>query len=329
MVWIIAFCVGGLISLGYFYSIHTGLSAIASAKSQSVAAPSVADEAALAKQRQIESQVNDIWKMLQEQPAQMLNKYPLGYVIFEITYTNQVFPRESAKALENYRFDWTVAGITQNTSDRIEIRLPDIYSQKTGQLLLSKVLTGGGKKVGPLGGAGWGNASGMVTELAEILSINDAGIVFVIGFQQQQALPTPKPPPTPAQQQPKAQLQPLESLTDGQRYSLKRNLSQLAGKEVRLVHVGNDPHTEIVFERLNDIFSDAGWKVQPITVGTASVVGANFPNTSYLTSSDVSNATVGEVFSIFSKIGLDLPLVPDAYVGPSISSKSDVVIVIH
>src|ERR1051325_5093024 len=35
MTWIIAFCAGGLISVGYFYSIKTGLTALASAKRQS------------------------------------------------------------------------------------------------------------------------------------------------------------------------------------------------------------------------------------------------------------------------------------------------------
>jgi hypothetical protein len=35
MTWIIAFCMGGLVSVGYFYSIHVGLDALASAKRQS------------------------------------------------------------------------------------------------------------------------------------------------------------------------------------------------------------------------------------------------------------------------------------------------------
>jgi len=125
-------------------------------------------------------------------------------------------------------------------------------------------------------------------------------------------------------------LQPLASFSDGQRVLLKQKLGAFAGSGVRLILVGGDPQTGIVFEQLEEIFKDAGWSVQTARIGIVSVVGANFPSVSYLTSANVASPTVRSVFSVFAGLGIDLPLTPDAFMGPgSMGAAPDVVIVVR
>jgi hypothetical protein len=107
----------------------------------------------------------------------LLAKYPLGYVIFDLDYKNEVFAYQSKSILEQYEFDWSVVKYTKYTADQVEIRLPDA-KRKDGTALISNAVTGGIKKVGPIGGYGIGD----VTVWGEILAIRENGIVFLIGF---------------------------------------------------------------------------------------------------------------------------------------------------
>ncbi len=61
-----------------------------------------------------------------------------------------------------------------------------------------------------------------------------------------------------------------------------------------------------------------------------SIVGANYPSVPYLTGANIATPIVKNVFSIFAGLGIDLPLTPDAFMGPgSMGAPSDVVIVVH
>ena len=85
----------------------------------------------------------------------------------------------------------------------------------------------------------------------------------------------------------------------------------------------------IVFEQLIDIFKDAGWKIETDRIGMVSIVGTNLPSVPYLTGPDIASATLRKVFSIFAEVGIDLPLTPDAFMGPgSTGVPPDVVIVV-
>jgi len=128
--------------------------------------------------------LNDIRRILEAQgdrfnPHKLLAKYPLGYVIFDLDYENRVIPYDTKLILDKYDLNWSVVRFTKNSQDRIEIRLPDAKT-KTGDTALSHAVTGGAKKVGNLGGF-------LINDLsvsAEVLSIRETGIVFLIGFQR-------------------------------------------------------------------------------------------------------------------------------------------------
>ena len=86
--------------------------------------------------------------------SKLLAEYPLGYVIFDVNYTNEVFPYQR-QGLEKYEFNWSVVRIMKNTADRIELRLPDMRL-KDGTAAVTNVVTGGRKAVGYLWrGFGW------------------------------------------------------------------------------------------------------------------------------------------------------------------------------
>jgi hypothetical protein len=144
----------------------------------------------------------------------------------------------------------------------------------------------------------------------------------------------PKQPPSATPHRSKTKNQPkfsrfLMSLSDGQRFVLKQKLTAYAGSTVRLVRVGGDPQTGIVFEQLVDIFTDANWKTETAEIRTVSVIGVNFPNSSYLTGPNIAAPVIRRVFSIFADAGIDLPLTPDAFSGPTSNAVvPDIVIVI-
>jgi hypothetical protein len=119
---------------------------------------------------------------------------------------------------------------------------------------------------------------------------------------------------------------PLTELSDGQRFTLHKKLSVYAGNPVRIVLISNDPHAEVMFEQLKDIFK--GWDIQSGR-GPVSASGLNLPANSYLTSRNIASPLIKDVFSIFHSVGFELPLTPDVYMGPSsMGAAPDVVIVV-
>jgi hypothetical protein len=110
----------------------------------------------------------------------LLKKYPLGYVIFDLDYSNSVVPYD-AQLPSEYKLDWKVVGFTSITKDRYELRLPDIYT-KEGKPAMIGITTSCKKQVGGWqGGASIGDTD--VLMWSEILAITDKGIVFLIGFE--------------------------------------------------------------------------------------------------------------------------------------------------
>jgi hypothetical protein len=117
---------------------------------------------------------------------------------------------------------------------------------------------------------------------------------------------------------------PLQSLSDGQRFALKKELSVLAGNSLRIVQIGNDSNAQILNEQLLDVFT--GWNICNPSIGQ----GPNVSSTPYLTSLDVSSQLVGQVYAIFHRFGVEINLVPsNAYMGPaSLGPPNGIVIVI-
>jgi len=122
----------------------------------------------------------------------------------------------------------------------------------------------------------------------------------------------------------------LTGLKDGQRFVLKQRLGSHTRHSVRLVHVGSDPQAGIVFEQLIDVFRYVNWQIQTAEIGAVFASGVNFPHGPYLTGSNIDAPIVELVLSTFAAVGIDLPLIPNAYMGPtSLGAPTDVVIVIQ
>jgi len=132
-----------------------------------------------------------IEKLLKAQGGEdkLLKKYPLGYVVFDVDFvTNAVTPLEARKGLEAYQYDFRPVRITQNTADRIAIRLPDLIKDK--KLVLTGGETGGWKRVGNLGGYLAEDKNGVGVQVwGEILTIKGSEVTFLVGFDKAPKLP--------------------------------------------------------------------------------------------------------------------------------------------
>jgi hypothetical protein len=110
----------------------------------------------------------------------LLARYPLGYEIFYLDYSQQIIPYKSAKVLNDFIIDWTAVRYVEIKPDYIRIRLPGVMSKTgTGPVNALVWVTGGPKRVGRLPGFGLGQKLVMS---AEILDVRQDGIVFVVGF---------------------------------------------------------------------------------------------------------------------------------------------------
>jgi hypothetical protein len=138
---------------------------------------------------QVAARLDEITKLLRAQgdqtsPKKLLARYPLGYTIFDVDYTNSVYPYQS-RALETWDFDWSVVTLRRDTkfgsADTVWMRIPDIRRKGGGGPRITNANIGGPKKVGPFGG-GAIFTDGVITMKGEILAIRESGIVFLIGF---------------------------------------------------------------------------------------------------------------------------------------------------
>jgi hypothetical protein len=130
----------------------------------------------------VSARLDEITRLLKAQgegatPEKLLRKYPLGYVIFDVDYTNSVFPYHT-QALDNWEFDWSVVNISENDPKMLVIRMPDVR-RKGGSTFLRNVSLANPKKIGFFGGF---FDDGVIDIKVEILAISEKGIVFLIGF---------------------------------------------------------------------------------------------------------------------------------------------------
>lgn len=137
-------------------------------------------------------EIKELVENLHLTPEKLLEKYRLGYVIFDIDYRNDVFPYQSKTLLQKYDLDWTNVGIFNVNlkfpqfkipDDQIAVRLPDVGLMNRNGNVFRDISVGGTKKVGPLGAI-------TVSDLeisAEILAIRKTGTVFLVGFNPSDA----------------------------------------------------------------------------------------------------------------------------------------------
>jgi hypothetical protein len=111
----------------------------------------------------------------------LLDKYPMGYVIFDVDSTDSVFPYKK-ELVDKWEFNWDVVQISEVKND-IAIRMPDITRKGASHPLVSGISIGGEKKVGPFARGVGIFSDGDIVLRAEILAIRNDGIVFLLGFQ--------------------------------------------------------------------------------------------------------------------------------------------------
>lgn len=124
---------------------------------------------------------------------ELLKRYPLGYRIFRAGHEpKEMLTYESAERLTDYVVDWSEVSITRDTDAQIELRLPDVRL-RDGTPVFEHAVTGGLKRVGLLGTAGFGGKPSErgVSMFGEILSLDQGQGVFLVGFQPRPAFETP------------------------------------------------------------------------------------------------------------------------------------------
>lgn len=129
--------------------------------------------------------VAEIKQILERQdqfrPEVLLERYPLGYVIYELGYNNHIVPYAQRK-LDDYEFDWKVARILRTTDNQVEIILPNIRNRaNTGARINLDNSTATLRK-----------QAGAISNLielpdigisVEVVAVRETGIVFLIGFK--------------------------------------------------------------------------------------------------------------------------------------------------
>jgi hypothetical protein len=132
------------------------------------------------------ARLDEITKLLKAQgnqvsPKNLLAKYPLGYTIFDVDYTNSVYPYQS-RALDTWDFDWSVVTLRDTAAfpGTVMLRIPDIRGKEGRGPIMRNINIGAPKRVGPFDGIPF--TDGVIDMKAEILAIRGDGIVFLIGF---------------------------------------------------------------------------------------------------------------------------------------------------
>lgn len=133
----------------------------------------------------VAARLDEITRLLKAQGGKdkLLEKYPLGYVIYDVDYvTDAVTPLDVRKGLEAYQFDFRTVHVTA-VGNQIAVQLPDLIKDK--QLVLKGNRTGGPKRVGDLGGYFMADKDGVGVQVwGEILAINGSDITFLVGLEK-------------------------------------------------------------------------------------------------------------------------------------------------
>jgi hypothetical protein len=145
------------------------------------------DQQSAAQEQQFADQqkkIEAITDLLKDQdkfrPERILERYPLGYVIYELNYSNQVFPY-AKRLLEGYNIDWKSAQILDVSEKDVTIQLPHISNPEKDISFHANTITLG-KQIGA------GAAAGVlriqeVDQFVELVAIRETGYVFLIGFK--------------------------------------------------------------------------------------------------------------------------------------------------
>jgi hypothetical protein len=116
-------------------------------------------------------------------------RFPLGYVIFDVDHTNAVFPYPP-HGLENFKFDWTKVRVMENSSTKLTLRMPDIYTDSGMTKILNTSLGWNGPPFDRTESFGVGLRNCLIVG-ASILTKREDGVVFVIGFAPEICPPVP------------------------------------------------------------------------------------------------------------------------------------------
>lgn len=116
-----------------------------------------------------------------------------------------------------------------------------------------------------------------------------------------------------------------EFISNGQAEFIKSRLQRLGGS-VRIVCIGSERGIEVRCEQIQRLFVGMGWNVQSQRVGL--VAGVNIPEGTYITGPEISDKTLGRVFQAFQGADVRLPLVPNAFFGPSSTGSAPPVVIV-
>jgi hypothetical protein len=114
-------------------------------------------------------------------PQALLDKYPLGFVVFKADYITGVFPYREHYLLDRYVFNWPTGKIDQSSQDFIRITMPDMIDRYTGGTF-SRNTVETQKRVGPVPTVFY--SDGRIEIHGEIIAINQTGVIFAIGFKR-------------------------------------------------------------------------------------------------------------------------------------------------
>jgi hypothetical protein len=137
------------------------------------------------------AQLDRIEKLLKDQQSQLtteklLKKYPLGYVIFDVDYSQQVFPYHT-EALKDWNFDWSAVKLIDHGGE-LELVLPTVTRRERGQDIMAGNSIGVPKAVGPVDMNAMAYAD--VALQVEILAITKEGVIFLFGFSKKNDQPS-------------------------------------------------------------------------------------------------------------------------------------------
>jgi hypothetical protein len=132
----------------------------------------------------VSARLDEITRLLKAQgdrivPKTLLAKYPLGYVIFYVDYSDSVFPY-TTQALDRWEFNWSVVKLMQNIPGKFRIVLPDMKSKGSSTWLMTGNILRIPATVGPFPRDIFSDH--VIVMKGEILAIGEKGTVFLIGF---------------------------------------------------------------------------------------------------------------------------------------------------
>jgi hypothetical protein len=113
-------------------------------------------------------------------PQALLEKYPLGYVMFRFDYQNEVFPYENRQLLDDYNFDWNRIRIVKSMPNMIGVQIPNMHLADLPRGIFQDISFFFPKKVG-MGPTVFGDDK--ISLVEETLAVNGNGIVFLLGFK--------------------------------------------------------------------------------------------------------------------------------------------------